>query len=275
MPDRDNNKKRGPRLGRLLRNIGSLEELSDVGGKGRWPPELAYDPAIRAEQRAAARGLLDTAQDTRISLRQGRQDLRTTLRDLATDLRRGRRDARIGLRRGLQDIGFERQDVRREGRREQQDLGLQMDALVRRFGQQGEAQRQAAAASGVYDAGTRAASEQARASNLAFARKPIDIAQRRVGQDVDTALGRLGTQAGRLRRDTRIGLRDLRQDVRHDRRLARRDFRRTRRGLYNSLERAIREQRIGNVDLLQQAIFDARSRAPGVYSKLGRKAGKD
>lgn len=267
----ENGKKRhGPRLGRLLRNIGSIEELTAIGGRGQ-PPNFAYDPQIEQERRAAARGLLDTKQDTALALRQGRQDLHTTLRDLAINLKRGKQDARIELRRGLEDIRFQRQDTRREGRRGIEDLNLQIGGLIRQSARTGEAQKQNANAAGVYDAGTLRAAAAKRAENLRFARQPLDISKERVREDVGLTLGRLGTQAQRLRRDTRIGVRRLKQDTRHDRRLARRDFGRTRRSLFNSLDRAAREQRIGNVDLLEQEIFDARQRHPGVYSRRGRK----
>lgn len=265
-------KHHGPRLGRLIKQIGGdVGPLLNIGGDLHQPPSMSYDPAIEAERRAAARGLLDTRQDTKIALKQGRQDLHTTLKDLALNLKRTRQDERRGLRRGLQNVQFQRQDARRSAFRGRQDLGLQMDALVRKFGTQGQVQAQAANAAGVYDAGTLASASAKRAANLAFERQPIDIGMQRIGQDLRIALGRSGVEAQRLRQDYRRNITRARQDTRHDKRLARRDFKRTKKSLFIDLDRASREQRIGNVDLTQQEIFDARARHPGVYGKKGRK----
>jgi hypothetical protein len=152
-----------------------------------------------------------------------------------------------------------------------EDYGLQLEGLLRNFGQQKGAQEQAANAAGVYDAGTLAAAAQKRKANLSFARQPIDIGARRLQEDVGTALQRSRTSERRLRADTHLNIRRLRRDTRHDRRLTRRDFRRTRLGIYNTVSRARREQTIGNAGLLTQEIFDARQRKPGTFDRQGRR----
>jgi hypothetical protein len=249
----------------------TLKNLLALKGHGSQPPLMSYDPAIDAERRAAARGALDTKQDTRIAVRRTKQDLHTSLRDLALNLKRGVNTANTELHRGLQDVGFQRQDIKLKGARGMQDFGLQMDALVRHFGQLGGAQTQSANAAGVAGGGTLAAAAQMRARNFAVAQKPIKIGEQRLQQDVGLGLQRLRVQAGRLRHDVHRSKYQLRQDTRHDVRLARRDAKRTNRDARLRLQRALREQQIGNVDLLQQEIFSARQLHPGVYGKKGRK----
>lgn len=234
---------------RINRTARQAFHPSDGAGPYRTPPFLTFDPAIESERRAAQRGLRDTAQDVRRAARRSRRDIHTQLRDIHTEKKRG-----------LQDIGFEKADVRLQRQRGRQDFNLQLDSLTRKYTQLGNTQLQAANAAGVLDSGTSAASAAARAQNFAFERTPIDIGRARLEEDTQTALERLGVQQHRLV-----------QDVRHDRRLTKREGRQTLQDLYSQLERAIREQRIGDVDLIKQEIFDARQRNPGQFSKMGRR----
>lgn len=243
----------------------------NIGGF-QMPPAFSYDPAILAELRALERGFKDTRQDHRIGMRQAKQDLRTQLRDIALDLKRGRRQIRTEKRRALRDIGYQRQDVRTTARRGREDLTMQLDELVRQFGQLGSQQFEAATAAGVTGGGTMGASAAARQSNFSFARRPLDIQRQRISEDLERDLERLRGVRGDVMQDSRRGLRDLRQDVRHDRRLARRDFRRFRRQSNIGLQRANREMQIGRLDLTQQAIFQARQNQPGAFSKYGRRS---
>jgi hypothetical protein len=224
------------------------------------PPLFSYDPSILSELRASERGLKDIKQDTRTDLKQARQDRRTQLRDLAVDLRRGRRDIQREKGRGLRDIGYQRSDVKTSAARTQQDLGMRLDDIVRSFSQQGTRQFEAAT-------GTLAAAAKARASNLAIAREPIDIERGRVTEDLSRDLGRLGVSADDLREDARIQATRLRKDSKHDKMLTKRDFRRFRRDGRTQVQRAEREQRIGQLDLIQQAIFGAQQQNPKWFNQ--------
>lgn len=269
MPQGGGGHKRSPlrRLIRMSRNAIPADE----GGKFRAPPYLSFDPAIEAERRAAQRGLTDISQDSRIAGRRARQDFRTTIRDLNIDRRRGMGELRRGLQRGRQDIRFQRQDTRRAAQRGRQDFGLQLQAINRHFSQLAGQQVQQANAQGVLDDGTLDAASVARARNKAIARQPIDIGLQRLNQDTTTNLQRLDVQQGRLEQDTRIGRRELRQDTKHDKRLAKQDYKRTIKDLHNKLARAIREQRIGDIDLIKEEIFAARRSRPGHFTKYGKK----
>lgn len=255
------------RLIRLSRNA----VPSNEGGRFHSPPYLSFDPAIEAERRAAQRGLTDIAQDTRIAGRRAAQDFRTTRRDLRIDLRRGLSDFRRDLNRGRQDIGFQRQDTRREARRGRQDFRLQLGAINRHFSQLAGQQVQQANLQGVLDSGTMSAAAVARARNKAIAQQPIKIGLQRLAQDTRTTMGRLGIQEQRLEKDIDVGRSRLRKDIKHDKRLAKQDYRRTIKDLHNKLARAIREQRIGDIDLIKEEIFAARRSRPGHFSKYGKK----
>lgn len=258
MPERDRNQHDG----------GNYE----TGGYN-LPPLFSYDPAIFSELRALERGFKDARQDTKIARKQTKVDLRTQLRDLAVDLRRGRTDVRRERNRGLRDVGFQRQDVKTSFGRGNQDLTSRLDDLVRGFAQQGVRQTETANAAGVYaEGGTAAASAAARAENLAYARKPIDVERERLGEDLERDLGRLGTAAGDIRQDSRTAGARLRQDVHHDEGLAERDAHRVNRQLRIDLQRKNREFHIGSLDLVQQAIFNARQNSPGSFSKYGNRS---
>jgi hypothetical protein len=271
-------KGKGNALRHFLHHPPTVNDLTRIPGSINQPKFLTFDPSIEAERRAAARGLLDTRQDTRRQLHQGRQDYRTSRRDTLVQKRRGIKDIRTSRRqgmqdfatqltRGLQDISFKRQDTIRSTQRGEEDFAVQLHNLVRNFNTLGGQQAQAANASGLYGDGTAQASAAQRAKNLTVARQPIDVGMQRLQQDQTTALSRLGTETGRLEEDVGRGAHRLlssshlqasrlRGDTRHDLKLNRQDFHRNRQQLRTSLERAIREQRIGNIDLLQQELWN-------------------
>jgi hypothetical protein len=95
-----------------------------------------------------------------------------------------------------------------------------------------------------------AASDAARAQNQAWARQPILQGKERLREDTLTSMQRLGTARRQLVSDARREGKRLKQDTRHDLKLARLDYNRTIRDLHIKLQRAIREQRIGDVDLI-------------------------
>jgi hypothetical protein len=249
----------------------------DGGGPFHSPPYLSFDPALEADRRAAQRSVIDIGQDTRTAARRSRRDFRTTRADIRTDFRRNRADVRKEGRRQLQDIGYQRQDTRRELGRGKQDFGLQLAALTRRFTQMAGQHLQQAAAYGSLDSGTMGASDAARAQNFAFERQPLDINLQRLKQDSRTTFGRLETAAHQTRSDVRQEVQRGRQDRRHDVRLARQDYHRTIKDLHIKLSRAIREQRIGDIDIIKQEIYAARNSPGGKnqFSKYGKKTGKD
>lgn len=225
-------------------------------------PPFAADPSIEAERRAAFRGLQDTAQDLRISSHQAKRDTRTTVRDTRVQKHRGMQDLASQLRRGRQDIGFEKHGQKIEFGRTKEDFSTKLQNLVRQFTVQGQEQTQAANVQGVLDEGTSAASAAARSKNFAVARQPLDIARRRAGEDYKRNLFEYQREGARLTQDVRRGRGRLSQDTHHDIRLARQDLHRTLRSNTLQRQRSIREQAIGNADLIQQEIWAARQSNP-------------
>ncbi len=237
------------------------------------PPYLSYDPAIEAERRAAQRGLSDTILNTKVSAKRARQDKRGQIKDIKVSKRRGVQDLRTDKRRTLRGIRENRQDVKLKSRRGFQDFNLQLQSLTRHFTQLGRQQTQVANAQGVLDEGTASAGASARAANQRIAEKPIHIGQRRLGQDTNIALQRIREQAGDTRFDFKRGLHRLKQDTHHDIHIARQDYRRTIFDLHTSLQQAIREQRIGDADLIQQEIYNARQNhigSPSNYPSVNK-----
>lgn len=212
----------------------SLQDLLGTGGKNQ-PPFLSYDPSIEAERRAAARGLLDVLKDTRIQRKQATQDFRSSVRDLKTTKRRALTDLSREKSRGLLDFT------------------TKMAAVTNKYGNLQQSQSNSAASKGVFDASTLQSSADQRAYNQQAEETPLKQARDQLLQDVSTQKRR------------------SRQDFRHDKRLSKRDWKRTIKQLHIQAQRARREQAIGNVDLINQEIFDARSRHPGVYGKSGGK----
>lgn len=263
---------------RLLRRFHrSLGDLQAADGQGPYtsPPAFSFDPAIEAERRAAQRGLMDVAQDIKIATRRADEDKRQELHDLNVTRKRGAHDIRLRRSRGLEDISRERADVEREQARGEQDFSLRLDNLVRRYATQARSQSQDANAQGVLDESTQAASAAAREANFAYERLPLDIALGRMREDAGLAREELGIEQSRLQQDTRTDLHRLRRDYRHDTRLTEQDARRQLKDLYLRLQRAIREQRIGDVDLIMQEIFAARERRPGTFNQFGDRRHED
>lgn len=241
----------------------------DIRRDAQLPPLLTYDPSIEASRRAAKRGLKDLKVDTKRAQRYLKQDWRTERKDLQTQRRRGLRDIGLQRSRGLRDIGYERTDTRLGLERGRADFATELDNLIHGYKVQGNEQAQNAAAAGVGGGAVAQASEAARAANLARSRQPLDTSMQRLEEDTATSLTRLGVAESDLLKDSKLARRDLKRDVRHDLALGKREMKRTRKDLATELDRAIREQRIGDVDSILQAIWSARMMEPGAFSRTG------
>jgi hypothetical protein len=221
----------------------------------RAPPFLSYDPSIEAERRSQQRGLKDVLHDTSRARGYAKTDYAQKLGDI-----------NLAQSRGTEEIGqkFARgnEDITTRLTRGTEDFSNQLTGLIRDFQVKGSQQTQAANAAGVLDPSTQAASAARRAENLAIARKPIDTGQQRLNQDTSLAQTRLG-------QDVNLATGRLGQDTTRETGLAGTDLNRAVTDLAIKKRRATREQKIGNVDLLQQEIFDARQRKPGAFTQQG------
>lgn len=245
----------------------STSSSSDVTA----PPFMSFDPALEAEQRALERGLENLLQDTHREKKYAKQDAQTSLHDLKVQKRRGLQDLRQQKSRGVRDIATRTTDVNTSADRQRADFGSRLTNLIHNSAVQGDQQFQAANAAGVLDASTTEASAAARAGTLARARAPIDTGLQRVGEDQTTALGKLATAQGDLLHDSQQGKNQLRQDTRHDVRLQNQQLARTLRDIHTRRQRAREEAAIGQVDLTQQEIYQARQNNPGAFSRSGNR----
>lgn len=237
------------------------------------PPEMSFDPAIEAERRAGRRGLHDIQQDIRIEGRRDKQDLSQALRDIRTKRKRGFQDLSTDYARGQQKLGFQQHDANLRAQRAREDFGTQLANLTRQFSVLGRRQAQAANAAGTLEGGTLAAAAQARQGNFEIGKQQIDVARARTEQDLASALARIGIARHQLRQDTGRERTRLTADTHRDQRLSVQDFRRGKKDRYLKGQRAVREQKISDLDLLKQEIYQARQNRPGAFTKYGKKKG--
>lgn len=245
---------------KLRKQVKSLEAYSS-GGSGA--PQYTFDPALEYQRGTQARGLLDQGDDALIAARQLRRDSRTQLKDIRYAARTGRQDIARNLERGLEGVGFKKEDVRTKRARGREDFGRQLDLLTRKYQQLAGVQRQQGNAYGTLGGGTSEASAVARARNEQIAADTINTNLARLEEDSTLNLGRLSGQAEDYREDALRAQQRLRRDRRHDVRLTKRGQKGELRRLRRELNRAVREQRFGDIALRQQQIYQKKQNRPG------------
>lgn len=248
------------------------------GGKGghlQSPPMFTFDPQLEFQRGSQQRGLIDQGRDTIIQARQAHKDTKTQLGDIRYEAKTQRQDVHRSLERSLQESGLRRTDTKLKRERSREDFGRQLDLLTRRFQSQAGNQFQQANAYGVLGGGTEDASAVARSRNQALSEQEINLDRTRMEQDVQTNLGRISDAERRAQEDAARAQQRISHDQRHDVKITRREYHQQLGSLYRELERAIREQRLGDVALLQQEIYQARDRNPNAISKTGKKTGGD
>lgn len=242
-----------------------------TGNTFQPPPFMSYDPSIDAEIRANQRGLQDQEQDFTTQRKIDRQDKRQSLHDIQRSFDRGRQDIKTDLHRGMRAIGQKREDIHQTAQRGAEDFGIRLNTMFRKYGIEATNQAQTANARGVGEGGTLAAAQQKRDTNMGIERGALELARSRQQEDIHTALTRLGIDQGELRTDIKRTKKRLGQDTGRETKLTKRDFKRTRREARRGLNRARREAAISEIDLTQQAIYNARQLNPGAFSKYGKK----
>lgn len=225
------------------------------GGGFKMPPFMTFPPSINAQRRAQQRGLKDILQDTGRAETMAREDAAQKGADIATSSSRGYQDIGQRYSRGVEDITQRQQ-------RGEEDFTAQLGGLIRSFQVRGREQRQAANQAGVLGGSTEQAAAARRGENLAVARRPIDVGRQRLQEDTTQGLSRLGE-------DVSIASGRLGEDTARDTRLSGVDLNRTVSDLLTKRNRAIREQRLGDIDLIQEAIFQARQMKPGAFTQYG------
>jgi len=259
---------------RRIRRAGTPSPKPLVVGSYTQPPALTFDPAIEAERRAAGRGLEDIEVDIGAKRHFAGRDLSQALRDIRTRTSRSRGDLLRSFARGERRIGQDESDLRLKGDRANQDFDTQIANIGRQFAQLGQRQRESSNAAGVLGGGTEAAAQVARSRNQGLAEAPINTARTRVGEDLATALRRLGTAGDELVGDRDRELAELHADRDRERLLSHREHGREMFGLDHELQRAIREKTFTDIDSVLQEIYQARANRPGAFSKTGKRANK-
>lgn len=223
-------------------------------------PAGPLDPSFKQEERRIERGIGDLQQDTKRDLKRGKKNVRTSRRRVRQDRRRAMRDIGTQLERGLQQLGDQATDLRTGFQRTTQDFNQAILGLQRDYGRLSTHQVQQMNAAGLLGGGAEAAAAAQRAFNMKQDREPLDTQMARATQDFVTGKERLGRQQQNLRMDVRNARTDLRQDANRQLGDLRRDWRMTRQDLQQRLSRGVREGRIGQVDVNEQATFDAQER---------------
>lgn len=230
------------------------------------PPYLSFDPAIEAQRREAKRGLEDTEADVTTKQHFATTDLHQALRKIHRDTVRSRQDINRSATRAERKLGYQEADTQTNARRRQEDFNSALSNIARNFGQLGHRQAEAASAGGVLDQGTLAAGGAARAQNQALAEAPIHTAQGRAGEDLTTALGRIGTARTEAATDQQTGLARLKQNRDFEREGAKRTTGRETFKDKREEERARREYQNKNIDLLAEEVYAARQERPGAFA---------
>lgn len=252
-----------------------LSGATDPTGQSfELPPFMSYDPSIDAEMRANQRGIEDINQDFRTQRKINRQDYRQTRKDIRQTFQRGRTDLRFGAKQARRGFSEKTADIRKSGQRGREDFRLKLGDTLRKYGIEASRTAQSANARGVGEGGTLAASAAIRAENQARDVGRLELARERQQEDIATALQRVNKDRGEFQTKYGRERKRLRQDTRRDKFLATRDYGRTQRQLIRENQRANREAFFSNLDLTTSAIFDARQRQPGAFSKYGKKKGK-
>jgi hypothetical protein len=234
-------------------------------------PYGSYDPSIDAQRRAAERGLADLRFDTRIANAWAGRDLSQSLADIGRKWGRGRFDINRSSRREGLKLDFREFDLGRDAKRGRQDFASRLASIGRDYANLGDRQRQSRNAAGTFYGGTAAAAAAKRATNQSLAEQPVRTAAGRMEEDLATNLGRIGVSRTQLGQDTNTALTRGRQDTTRDRKLTKQSTARGRFDRYHKLQRGTREQQIGDADLMQQAIYNARQNRPGAFNKYGKK----
>lgn len=237
------------------------------------PPPFTFDPALEAQRRAAQRGLEDTEADIKKERKWGAKDYRQARRDITTQTKRSRANLTKQRDRDEENLGNRESDLQTDAQRSREDFQTRLNKIGRDFGDLAHRQAEAANASGVLDAGTSAAAAAARARNQAEAEQPIFTAQKRMEEDLVTALGRLATDRTQLGEDFDTDMSRLIQDRNRSRRLTTQEFKRGMFDLKTKLQRARREGAITDIDLLEQQIWQAKESHPGAFKKWAQENG--
>lgn len=243
-----------------------------LSGAGAIPG--TYNPAIQQKAESEKRGEEDTLQNIGTEQHFTEHDFHRSLTKIRTDTARERQKLGIDYGRGVQKIGYQQADTERTAKRSGEDFQTRLGDIARQFGELGHRQGEASNAAGVNDAGTAAASAAARGRNQGISEAPIHTAQGRLGEDLTTALERIGTARGQLTQDYGIAGKQLNQNRDYERQGVRTQAGRELFGDTRKEQRTKREGAIAPVNALEQEVWEGRLNKPGAYAKAAREQKK-
>jgi hypothetical protein len=253
------------------------------------PPAFTFDPSLAAKQREAGLKEEQNLEDIKTQQHFDTSDFHTALGKLATTGKRERQKFGFEEKRGGEKIGREEQgdteklgneesDTRKNAGRQFEDFATRRKEIGRQFGELAQRQSESQNASGTLDQGTSAAAAAARARNQQISEAPIATSEQRLGEDLTTALERIGTARGKvgtesdrerteLAENLGIGRSQLAQDLGRERGEAKRNLGRQDFELGRSEQRTKLAGVNAKQNYLEEEIYQAMEEHPGEFKK--------
>lgn len=237
-----------------------------------------FNPEIGAKLREEERGAADNLGKLHHEEHFAEHGLLEGLKNIRRATERTRSDLNTKFGRDNENVGNSEADTRLKGQRTQEDFTAKREEIARQFGELAHRQGEAANASGVNDQGTSAAAAAARARNQEIATKPIGVAEGRLGEDLVTALGRLGTQRTELSEDHGTSITRLDQNRDQERKEAKNAYAQlwgSKKpggfiGMNHITEEEIKEELANKkLDALSAEVYEGRTNYPGAYKAAG------
>jgi len=253
------------------------------------PPAFTFDPALAAKQREAGLQEEHNLEDIKTKQHFDTTDFHTALHNLTTEDKRNRQKFGLEEERGGEKIGREvasgneklaneEADTENNAARQYQDFATKRQEIGRQFGELATRQAEAQNAGGTLDQGTSAAAAAARARNQQIAEAPIATSEQRLGEDLATALGRIGTareklgtesdrERAELAENLGIGRSQEQQDVKQQTHEAHQQLARNLFGLGREEQRTKLAGVNANQNYLEEEIYQAMEEHPAAFKK--------
>lgn len=261
---------------------------SSVGGSVQ-PPAFTFDPALAAKQREAGLQEEHNLEDIKTKQHFDQTDFHTALHNLKTTGMRERQKFGLEEHRGGDKIdrevasgeerlGNEEADTKKNAARQSEDFATKRKEIGRQFGELATRQAEAQNAGGTLDQGTSSAAAAARARNQQLQEAPIATSETRLGEDLATALSRIGTakdklgtesdrERAELAENLGIGRSQLQQDQAQQHHEARQQLARGLFGLGREEQRTKLAGVNAKQNFLEEEIYQAMEEHPGAFKK--------
>lgn len=260
-----------------------------TGTASLQPPAFTFDPALAAKQREAGLQETHNLEDIKTKQHFDASDFHTALHNLTTTDKRekqkfGLEEHRGGekidreVASGTERLGNEEADTQKNAARQYQDFATKRQEIGRQFGELATRQAESQNAGGTLDQGTSAASAAARARNQQISEAPIATSEARLGEDLSTALSRIGTsreklgtesdrERAELAENLGIGRSQLGQDQKQERHEAGQQVGREKFGLGREEQRTKLAGVNSHQNYLEEEIYQSMEEHPAAFKK--------